>query len=497
MKWFEGGIPSAIQTAKSNNSVFIVFVTGDGESSAEMESRLNSEDVTQLCESKNCVAVKLQADSNDCKFFSQIYPVVLIPSTFFIANSGVPLEVIGQVTSQEDFLAKVKAAIEMQDKMTSEQGATAAPASPPAQQQQQQAASSSATETATAESAPGASADTEEVAGATAADDTSAPEEKKQKVSEDLGTRVERAKQLVDLKRDEKMQKEAEEAKKKEYERRELGQGLQKLKEKQKEMEILEAKKELKKSREEDKLARQKVKEEIARDRAEKAARFGKEKEERAQAQEEVRKRKLEEQAAQAEEQARRSEFARIQFRKPDGSSVNHQFTATETFASVHRFITEHMGCNVSLSTTFPRRTFTPADHSSTLQELQLAPSAAILVIPGNMSTQGVRGSDDSSLSISSITGLLFAPFVFVWNMIASLLGLSGPSAPPARAQEPKSVPEPSATGGDRSLGNTNRRSAAAASSRQEGAIHRFHNAQDDEDPDDKNTWNGNSTQQM
>ena len=40
-------------------------------------------------------------------------PVVLVPSTFFIAHTGVPLEVIGEVKSSDDFLAKVKAAVEV------------------------------------------------------------------------------------------------------------------------------------------------------------------------------------------------------------------------------------------------------------------------------------------------------------------------------------------------------------------------------------------------
>lgn len=29
MNWFEGGIPAAIQTARQNNAVFIVFISGE------------------------------------------------------------------------------------------------------------------------------------------------------------------------------------------------------------------------------------------------------------------------------------------------------------------------------------------------------------------------------------------------------------------------------------------------------------------------------------
>ena len=52
-----------------------------------------------------------------------------------------------------------------------------------------------------------------------------------------------------------------------EIERRNIGQGVQKLREQQKEMQMLEAKRELQKDKEDDRIARQKVKEEIERDR--------------------------------------------------------------------------------------------------------------------------------------------------------------------------------------------------------------------------------------
>ncbi|CAG5122162.1 unnamed protein product [Candidula unifasciata] len=475
MKWFEGDIPRAIQQAKLNKSVFIVFITGEDDSSVEMESYLHTDDVTAVVEGNNGVAVKLLANSNDCKFFSQIYPVVVIPSTFFIADTGLPLEVIAECKSHEDFLAKVKNAVEMQKRATSSQASHLA--------QQPQASTGASPVVASA-----AGDVNEDVDGAVAATrsgsgDDEVPEDTAD-TEQSLEDKVERAKQLVEKKREEKVKNEAEEERRREVERRTTGRSVQKLHQQQREMEMLEAKMELKKDREEEKLARKRVKEEIERDRAEKAARFNKEKDEKTKLAEEAKKKKLQEQqAALAEEQARRSDTARIQFRMPDGSSVTQQFSATDTFASVHQFITQHVGSPVTLSRTFPRRTFTTEDQTLTLQELQLAPSAAIMVIPGGVSTSVVRSSS-GIFSFSGITGLLLAPVYFVWNIIGSLLGLSRPSSSGSAPAKTRSAPTSSARGGDRDPGR-------------KAPSQRFHNAEDDSEDEDRATWNGNSTQQM
>ncbi|GFR86067.1 UBX domain protein 4, partial [Elysia marginata] len=340
--------------------------------------------------------------------------------------------------------------------------------------------SSAAGATAAAESGTGSGDDTVE-------SQASGGAESKAKLDE----RVDRAKDLIEQKRQEKMKKEAEDERRREIERRNIGQGVQKLREQQKQMELLEAKRELQKDKENDRIARQKVKEEIERDRAEKALKFNKQKQDRAQAEEEARKKKLaEKQAELAQEQSRRSDTARIQFRMADGSFLTQQFPATETFRTVQQFITQHLGSEVSLSTSFPRRTFTAEDEEKTLQELQLAPSAAILVIPRGQSSNSVRSSTDS-VGLSSLSSLVLSPFVFIWNLLCSLFGLSGSSGSSSTAQRP--------SGSDTArTSNSQRRPASSpTSSRQEGAIKRFRNAEDDEDDEDRNTWNGNSTQQM
>ncbi|GFR94706.1 UBX domain protein 4, partial [Elysia marginata] len=229
MRWFEGNVATAVQTAKANKSVFIVFI----------------------------------AD-----------PVVVIPSVFFIGDNGVPLEVIGECKSPEDFNEKVKKALEMQKNMASSspappEAATANTDVTPEPVKSEQKPSEIPGKTVPGEetsSAAGATATAAE-SGTGSGDDTvesqaSGGAESKAKLDE----RVDRAKDLIEQKRQEKMKKEAEDERRREIERRNIGQGVQKLREQQKQMELLEAKRELQKDKENDRIARQKVKEEIERD---------------------------------------------------------------------------------------------------------------------------------------------------------------------------------------------------------------------------------------
>uniref|UniRef100_A0A8C7RJF3 UBX domain-containing protein 4 n=1 Tax=Oncorhynchus mykiss TaxID=8022 RepID=A0A8C7RJF3_ONCMY len=93
MLWFGGSIPAAIISAKEQSSIFVVVITGDDEVSAQIMSSWEDDRVAEV--SHNCcVAIKVDAKSETCSQFSQIYPVVCIPSSFFIGENGIPLEVV-------------------------------------------------------------------------------------------------------------------------------------------------------------------------------------------------------------------------------------------------------------------------------------------------------------------------------------------------------------------------------------------------------------------
>jgi hypothetical protein len=61
---------------------------------------------------------------------------------------------------------------------------------------------------------------------------------------------------------------------------------------------------------------------------------------------------------------------------------VSQEFGANEPLQAAYDFISQQVGTGVKLSTAYPRRTFTPDQMAMSFKDLQLAPSAAIIVVP-------------------------------------------------------------------------------------------------------------------
>merc|ERR1712110_1114178 len=117
-----------------------------------------------------------------------------------------------------------------------------------------------------------------------------------------------------------------------------------------------------------------------------------------------------------------------------------------------------------SLSTAFPRRNLDTEDMETSLKDLQMAPSATVMVLPST----SVISSQDGGLM--SLLMLLLTPFTVLWSMISSFFG--GAS---------------SSSSGPRGTSSTHRVT-------REAGIGRLRSS--DFSDDDMNTWNGNSTQQ-
>jgi len=75
---------------------------------------------------------------------------------------------------------------------------------------------------------------------------------------------------------------------------------------------------------------------------------------------------------------------ARLQIRLPNGGQpLTMTFESAQTLSDVAAFITEKTGYtsnSFQLSITYPRKTFTSADYSKSLADLQLVPSAVLIV---------------------------------------------------------------------------------------------------------------------
>ncbi|XP_076354890.1 UBX domain-containing protein 4-like [Tachypleus tridentatus] len=496
MKWFEGTIPEAISEAKTRKKVFLVYIEDDDEISKKMTETYNNSEVSQKLEDCGCVALKLKARSEPCKQFSQIYPVVIIPSSFFIGPNGVPLEVVAGNPEPQEFLTKINKMLELHQANLEKL--------PDSRIEDKPTTPSSSQNSSVSFQASGATNPPDETTTC-ASEITPATTNKKARYDHDdeagddlletsLEDKVKRAKKLLEEKKVQKEKEQQEKEKIEEIERRKLSKELQKFQQQKQDQEIKELAQERAREKEEQRLAREKVKAQIEQDRAERAIRF-----EKAKA-DELRQRRLQEEAKlkaeqekAAREAAANSQFARIQFRLPDGSSVTQQFLADAPLEKLYQFVQESVHPPFSsfvLSTTFPRRQFKKEDFQKPLRDLQLAPTAVVLVLP----EQAVIPSDRGS-GIVSYLWLLINPVLVLWRIISDYLfgsGASG-SANPSTVDAKTSSSQGSSQD---AMNLRNRKSDSSGFTYRDGNIHRLNNQQHDSD-DDNNTWNGNSTQQM
>lgn len=530
MRWFQGSIPAAIASAKQQTFVFVVVITGEDEQSAQLLSSWEDDTVHEAAQ--NCVAIKVDAKSETCVQFSQIYPVVCIPSCFFIGENGIPLEVIAGSVSAEELtnrLDKVKQMHSLQVQGVGSQLAepdvpmeaspsvgvdtepTPAPTEPisapmeltteePAEHTQPASTPATPKEPLTRSGDEGSSS-----GAATPGEDRSASSDDASSSSqheENLEAKVERLTKTLEERREQKKKEEEEEQIKREMERRKVGKDMLDFKRKQEDDKTKRLLEERNREKAEEKAARERVKQQIALDRADRAVRYAKNQEEL----EASRQAAL--QAKQAEMEARkeamvkeRSAIARIQFRLPDGSSITNQFPSESRLQEARQFAVQEVGNrygNFSLATMFPRREFTGEDLNKTLLELELAPSASVVLLPQTGRPNNTVVQSAGGGGFWALLGQILYPLLAVWRFLSGFLFAS--PVPPAGPQRPNAHPRPgsSAASSEEPQRETLRKRTLENRPddfKKDGKIHRLRTQEDSED--ENNTWNGNSTQQM
>ncbi|XP_029461250.1 UBX domain-containing protein 4 [Rhinatrema bivittatum] len=512
MLWFEGAIPDAIASAKQRSSVFVVFVAGDDEQSTQMAASWENEKVAEAV-AEGFVAIKIDTKSEACLQFSQIYPVVCIPSSFFIGDSGIPLEVIAGSVSAEELTARIHKVTQMRtlksDVATQNQNQSASLPSAPHLSPNSASTSeisqpiaehheihpSCEMGTPADEVHPGQTSPSQEADSVSL--DGTVTESQPAELLEDKVDRI--TKKLEDRREQQKRDEEQKEIKK-EIERRKTGKDMLEFKRRQEEDLTKRMLEERSREKAEEKAARERIRQQIALDRAERAARFAKSQEEA----EALKAAAL--QAQQAEMEARkeaaqkeRSAIARIQFRLPDGSSFTNQFPSESPLEEARQFAAKTVGNtygNFTLATMFPRREFTKDDYRKTLLTLELAPSASVVLLPAGRPPRTVMQSSDAG--ILALLGTIFYPFLAVWRILSNFLFASPyPTQNMTRATNQQENPHPSASSPSEPKRETVRKrmpEKRGEEFKKEGKIYRLR-TQDDED--ENNTWNGNSTQQM
>ncbi|NXF81778.1 UBXN4 protein, partial [Sclerurus mexicanus] len=490
----------------------VLCPAGEDEQSTEMAARWEDEKVTEAA-SDGFVAIKIDTKSEACLQFSQIYPVVCVPSSFFIGDNGIPLEVIAGSVSVEELVTRIHKVKQMHTvKGQPLENGSQSPAPCPSSQpdgapentQSRAAESCNSPEPAMPETVrPSASNDGANLAQASQEATSSAEEQVNdaQPVN-DLTLKVERLTKKLEERREEKRKEEEQKEIKKEIERRKTGKEMLEYKRRQEEEMTKRMLEERNREKAEEKAARERIRQQIAMDRAERAARFAKSKEEAEAAKAAALQAKQAEAEARKEAaQRERSAIARIQFRLPDGSSFTNQFPSDARLEEARQFAAQTVGNaygNFSLATMFPRREFTKEDYGKKLLELELAPSASVVLLPAGRPATSVVQASGSDLW--KFLGTILYPLLAVWRFISNFLFTSPPPSQPAvRAahQQDHSAPSSSSSSIEQSRQAVRKRAVEKRGEdfKKEGKIYRLRTQDDGED--ENNTWNGNSTQQM
>lgn len=202
--------------------------------------------------------------------------------------------------------------------------------------------------------------------------------------------------------------------KERELQRRRTGQDLKAFKQQQEELELKQLKEERKKAKIEEAATRQKILDQIKADRANNAAKFS---------------RPISNATAPspapvqvaAPKFVSNAETARVQFKKPDGTTDTHTFSSSDTFAALRAHVVNNVLSgsgqqigNFILAKSFPRRKFTDDDNDSTLLELDLAPTSVVLILPIEKSNAAERSGNG---------GVESTPMAVVKGTFWSILG--------------------------------------------------------------------------
>ncbi|NWV49109.1 UBXN4 protein, partial [Daphoenositta chrysoptera] len=496
-------------------------LAGEDEQSTEMAARWEDEKVTEAA-SDGFVAIKIDTKSEACLQFSQIYPVVCVPSSFFIGDNGIPLEVIAGSVSVEELVTRIHKVKQMHTgkgrplENGSQSSAPCPPSQPdgaPESAESRAAGVCDSPESVMPETITSSADNDEANSGQASQEATNSADEQVNDAQpvNDLTLKVERQvffcrllnvlTKKLEERREEKRKEEEQKEIKKEIERRKTGKEMLEYKRRQEEELTKRMLEERNREKAEEKAARERIRQQIAMDRAERAARFAKSKEEAEAAKAAALQAKQAEIEARKEAaQRERSAIARIQFRLPDGSSFTNQFPSEARLEEARQFAAQTVGNtygNFSLATMFPRREFTKEDYAKKLLELELAPSASVVLLPvGRPATSVVQASGSD---LWKFLGTILYPLLAVWRFISNFLFTSPPpSQPSVRSAHQQDHSSPSTSGSMEQSRQAVRKRVVEKRGedfKKEGKIYRLRTQDDGED--ENNTWNGNSTQQM
>lgn len=225
---------------------------------------------------------------------------------------------------------------------------------------------------------------------------------------------------LIEEKRIERIKEEQRLEKEREIQRRKEGQQIVDLKKIKEDQEMKQFKEDRMKDKQDAKAARQRVLDQIEQDKKERAQRFG-----TSTKQTEPKVSPTTPPVTTPTTQA--ANTSRIQFKKPDGDTEVVTFDSDMIFSDLHLFVKNDIlhGSvkDFTLAMSFPRREYSQVDFDKTLTELNLTPSAVLLILVGKKSTFSPGKSRNvlPTQTDGSMTSMLYALFIGLFSPVVAL----------------------------------------------------------------------------
>lgn len=376
------------------------FHLGKDDASAKLGRFINDKNIREKLESDDFVAIKIEGDSESYMQFASIYQIVPVPSIFFIGKAGTPLDITtGVINSVEELEGKVTKVLQLAGKTSSvelassqinefiRKEATASTSGVPTNEEVNKQEHTESNEKTNKEPSSddivckdGVCYKETKEAQTMEASDVNDTEEKKP----DEEAKLVETRKYLEQKRLERVEEEKRLEKERELRRRKEGKEMQNLRNWQKDQELKELKENIKRERLEEQKARERIRAQIAADKAERAHKFATENQASTSSSQATNNPNTTNTAPPSVPSA--SDESRIQFRLASGACNTHNFKCSTTLTEIRDYVKCELlpGTGIkefSLATTYPKRELTNEHNSKTLLQLELFPSAVILII--------------------------------------------------------------------------------------------------------------------
>ncbi|CEG66689.1 hypothetical protein RMATCC62417_03224 [Rhizopus microsporus] len=390
--WFSGPVKDAVSLVNQKDCVFLVYIYDDSDKTKTLDNTLNDEEIANHIK-QHAVALKMEKDSENASLFSQLYPIQTVPILYFI-RQGVIREFGTEAITKQELLEKITAA-----KNQTTVG--------------QQNASLN-TNTSSEASGSRTTVDTPFENQNNASTNNNANVEAAAAKKAELQKRLEEA-------RKQRAEQERQEERAREIKRRNEAKAIQEAQQMQKDKENQLYLEKIKKERKEAEEHKRRVREQIARDRAERLAERKAEKERQEVAG------SSSQQIDNTSKKRHNHEYSNLNIRLLDGTNMRHQFEASDTLATVKHWIEQNRTDekrDYKLSSLFPTRLFTEADDNTSLRDLDLCPSATIILKRNKNIALSLNQNNSSQLGFFQAgLGHVYAFFVGLLTFFAGLFG--------------------------------------------------------------------------